>query len=202
MQFKNLLTKENRRNKINIYKDIGPVAIIDTETTGINPLIHEVVEFAGIRVEKDGTESTFHTYIRPKNMNPDFVEGPYKEIVAQQFEKRRHLFESARPITEVYSGILNFLNGTILIGHNIAFDEYMLNANLYKAGIDKMVPYNKIDTKALAIEHLFPKGLKSASLDTVRKFLNLSSDGAHTAMKDVEDTKLLFETLWRRSRLD
>ena len=181
-----------------LYEDIGPVAIIDTETTGINPLVSEVVEFAGIRVEKDGTESTFHTYIRPKNMNPEFAEGPYKEIVAQQFEKRRHLFESAKPMTEVYSEILSFLKGTILIGHNVAFDEYMLNADFYKSGIDKRVPYNKIDTKALAVEHLFPKGLKSASLDPVRKFLNISSDGAHTAMKDVEDTKLLFELLWRQ----
>ena len=47
------------------------------------------------------------------------------------------------------------------------------------------------------MEHLFPLGLKRASLDSVRGFLGWSMESAHTAMKDTEDALTLFDLLWR-----
>ena len=44
----------------------------------------------------------------------------------------------------------------------------------------------------LAYEHLVPFGLTILSLDDIRRFLGWDLEGAHTAMKDVEDAQRLY----------
>ncbi len=80
----------------------------------------------------------------------------------------------------------------MIVGHNVGFDLDFLNAGIERAGLKIRLPYNKIDTVTLAYEHLVPKGLKKLSLDTIRGFLKLSTDGAHTALVDVQQTRLVY----------
>ena len=42
------------------------IVFLDTETTGLDPLRAEVIEFAAIRKNADGTETRFHTLICPQ----------------------------------------------------------------------------------------------------------------------------------------
>lgn len=41
----------------------APIAAIDTETTGLDPVFDQIWEFAAIRREPDGTESTLHLFL-------------------------------------------------------------------------------------------------------------------------------------------
>lgn len=41
----------------------APLVILDTETTGLDPVLDEIWEFAGIRREPDGTERELHLFI-------------------------------------------------------------------------------------------------------------------------------------------
>jgi len=173
-----------------------PLAFVDVETTGLDPNVAEIIEIAVIRENTDGTIQKLHYLIKPQSLN---LADPHAlEINGFAADPKR--WDSAPLLSDVGDSIVDILIGCILVGHNVSFDEAMIKANLTRAGIDiSRVPYHKIDTVTLVLEWLFPLGLRSASLDRVREFLRWSKEGAHTAEKDVEDTRRLFRLLWRLS---
>lgn len=169
------------------------LAIIDTETTGLDAKTSVVLEFAAIILDNGVKVTRYETKIKPTEQELLYAHP-------KALEKNGYTDEAwadAPTVEEVAYDIITLLDGCTLVGHNVAFDETMLKAHFASHGIKGRIPHHKIDTITLTYEHLTPLGLKSASLDRVRDFLGWSKDGAHTAMKDVEDTKRLFDLLWR-----
>lgn len=168
-------------------------AVIDTETTGLVPGEAVVIEFALV-VLCDGVELVrWVTKIKP-------TEDEIKRAHPKALEINGYTPEAwadAPSLSDVAPYIIERLEGCVLVGHNVAFDEQMLKAHFASHGIRANIPYRKIDTQVLVMEHLFPLGLNRAALDSVREFLGWSKEGAHTAMKDVEDTIRLFRLTWR-----
>lgn len=170
-----------------------PLCFIDTETTGLDPAISEVIEVAITRREPDGQESHYYTLVAPQRIE----DASPKALELNGYNNDPSRWEEAPTLKEVGPTILAFLEGGILVGHNVSFDERMLAENLKRAGVAGRIPYHKIDTVTLVYEHLFAQGLEWASLDAVRRFLGWSTAGAHTAQQDVADTMRLFDLLWR-----
>lgn len=169
------------------------LAIIDTETTGLDLQTSVVLEFAAIVVD-DGVEvARYETKIKPTDQELQYAHPKALEVNGYTDEA----WADAPTIEQVAPDIVALLDGCTLVGHNVSFDEGMLKAHFAAYGIEAKIPYKKIDTVTLAYEHLTPLGLKSVSLDRIREFLGWSKAGAHTAMKDVEDTKQLFNLLWQ-----
>lgn len=171
------------------------IAFIDTETTGLDPDAHEVIEYAIIRVNPAGEETLrWETKIKPSN-----IESAHpKALEVNGYTEEA--WADAPSMAEVGHAIADGLENCVLVGHNVAFDETMLKSSLKRAGINRRIPYHKVDTVTLAYEHLVPEGLESLSLDNIRKFLGWSAEGAHTAMKDVEDAMRLYRELTGRHR--
>ena len=177
------------------YMGLGlPICFIDTETTELDVLIGEVIEVAMIRVEPDGTETTYYTRIKPERIE----DAHPKALEVNGYSANSELWDDAPLMSEVGGDILAFMGGAVICGHNVSFDENMLNINLKKAGVPGKVPYHKIDTVTLAYEHLLPLGLPRVSMDPIRDFLGISQEGAHTATKDAQDVKRVFERTFRR----
>lgn len=170
-------------------------AIIDTETTGLDPQTSTVLEFAAIIVDNGVgvVLMEYETKIKPTEQELQAAHPKALEVNGYTDEA----WADAPTVEQVAYDIITLLDGCALVGHNVSFDENMLKATFKKHGVEGRIPYHKIDTVTLAYEHLTPLGLKSVSLDRIREFLGWSKDGAHTAMKDVEDTRRLFELLWR-----
>ena len=169
------------------------IVFLDTETTGLDSLRAEVIEFAAVKVYPDGTEEALYFLIRPERIE----DAEPKALEVNGYAKAPERWATAPTMADVGDQIAEFLRGTVLCGHNVSFDEAMLNANLQRSGIKKRVPYHKVDTTALAYEHLVPLGLPGLSLDKIRDFLDWDKEGAHTAMKDVRDTQRLYNLLAR-----
>jgi len=172
------------------------LAFLDTETTGLNPNVHEIIDFAVIVVEGDKILNTYQTKIKPQRLD----QADPKALEINGFKEEDWL--SAPSITEVGPRIAELLQGCTLVGHNVSFDEAILKQNLQRANVPYSIPYHKIDTVTLAFEHLKPLGLKRVSLDAIREFLGWSKEGSHTAMCDAEDAKRLFDLTWRMSTVN
>lgn len=162
------------------------LAFIDTETTGLDPDLNDVIEFAVIRVTPEGGEKRWQTKIKPENIETAHPKA--LEVNGYTEEK----WADAPSMADAGPTIVEILRNSVLVGHNVSFDEAMLKANLKRAGVSGRIPYHKVDTVTLAYEHLVPYGLESLSLDNIRKFLGWSLEGAHTAMQDVEDARKLY----------
>ena len=172
-------------------------AIIDTETTGLDPARSAILEIAIIVWEDGRRAERFHTKIKPTDAELSLAQRRALEI--NGYASRPQDWDDAPTFVEVAPEIARLLDGCTPVGHNVQFDIGMLRANLKRHGFRGRVPYPAIDTITLVMEHLFPLGLERASLDSVREFLRWSSVGAHTAAKDAEDTLALFRLLWRAS---
>lgn len=168
--------------------------ILDTETTGLDPQQHEILEFC-LYFPYSGV--VYKSKVKPKhieNAHPKALEvNGYKP---EEWQNAPH-FES------VVEPLCKMLYGHIVVGHNVQFDLNMIKGQIAKMspeskeGKKLYVPYHCIDTVTLAQEHLVPMGLESVSLDNIRKFLGFSKLNAHTAEKDVKDTHRLFRLLFR-----
>ena len=169
------------------------ICFLDTETTGLNPRYAEVIEVAVIRREHDGKETRFHTLIKPERIE----DAHPKALEINGYAADPSRWDDAPTMEEIGPKIADFTRGSVICGHNIAFDEGMIAANFRRSGVRRRIPIQKIETMTLAWEHLVPLGLKRVGLDAIRDFLGWSKDGAHTAMKDTEDVLRLFDLLWR-----
>ncbi len=173
------------------------LAFIDTETTGLDPSKQEIIEIAILVVNEGRVVDKFESKIRPQRIE----DASKKALEINGYAANPEAWASAPTMEEVGPLIVKMLEGCTLVGHNVSFDEGFLTQNLKRAGIEGKLPYHKIDTVVLAMEHLKPLGLKKVSLDSIRDFLGWSKEGAHRAMKDVEDCRKLFDLCWRMSLL-
>jgi len=173
------------------------LAFLDTETTGLNPNDHEVIEIA-IIVEEEGKEDrAFHSLILPERL----ARAQPEALRINGYASAPERWEAAPRMAEVGAEIETLLKGAILVGHNVGFDASMLDSSMRRVGLDPRLPYHRIDTVTLAHEHLRPLGLQKLSLDSIRDFLLWSREGAHTAMKDAQDARRLYHLLLRANPL-
>ena len=174
-----------------------PLAFIDTETTGLDASVHEVIEVAIIKEHPDGRVYRWETLIRPKS-----IEAAHpRALEVNGYADAPERWDTAPYFEDVAEEIAQRLRGCVLVGHNVGFDLGFLQADLQKAGLKLGLPYHKVDTVTLAHEHLVPCGLESLSLDKIRKFLQWDSEGAHTAMKDAEDARRLYHLCNRSGKI-
>jgi DNA polymerase III alpha subunit (gram-positive type) len=173
------------------------LAFIDTETTGLDPVVHEVIEIAVIRVRPGGGVDRYHTRIKPEHL--EVAEDVALEV--NGYAANPSLWDDAPLLKDIASDLAMFLAGCILVGHNVSYDEAMLKGVFKRAGVPLSIPHRKIDTITLCYEHLYPMGLDSVGLDSVREYLGWSLEGGHTAMRDVEDAMRLYYLLNQASAL-
>lgn len=192
----------------------APVVWCDIETTGLDPVTAEIIEFAGIRFEDGKEVNRLELKIKPRFIKdpPMEFKDVYRNFDAKVWAKNvQHAlkingytpeaWEAAGAVTydEGIPIIAKFLKGATAVGgHNVSFDAAFIDYAvtdlapvLDDDGKIISLPYHKIDTVALAYEHLVPLGLNKVSLSKpggLCTFLNIPTDNAHTAMADIEMT--------------
>lgn len=153
--------------------------VLDTETTGLDPDAgHRLVEIAGLELVNHVTTGRhFQQYLNPERDMPEEafrVHGLSEEFLA------------GFPVfPEVARTLLDFLGDSRLVIHNADFDLKFLNAELDRAGLDRLSAERATDTVALA-RRRFPGA--QVSLDALcRRFeIDNSTRTLHGALLDCE----------------
>ena len=160
-----------------------PLAFIDVETTGRNPLIHEIVEIAILVGDVE-----YHSHVRPRRLD-----------LAEPWSLEHLTFRLDAPAWEdIEDEVVRLLEGTLLCGHNVAFDEWFITSMLARTGAGRRIPYHKIDTVTLAIERLGHE-LESVSLAPVARSLGVVQHAAHTALDDARVAREVYRRLTLRA---
>jgi DNA polymerase-3 subunit epsilon len=150
--------------------------ILDTETTGIDPRDHRVIEIGCLEIEDFiPTGRTFHRYINPDRAieaEAERVHGISNAMVADKPRFR-----------EVCDELLDFFGDAVLIAHNAAFDRGFVNAELRRIGRDAPPEHRWVCTLQLA-QKRYP-GMHN-SLDALcrRYNVSLSERDKHGALLD------------------
>ncbi len=162
--------------------------VIDTETTGARPGPDRVIELAGVHVRGGQLLESFQSLIHPRRSLPSFI--------VQFTGIQPEMLTDAPPAEEVLPAFLTFIEGSILVGHNISFDLSFLSYEAQLAGYG--FPLEGLDTIMLA-RRLVPD-LRRFKLDLVANHLGISVVDRHRALGDATVTAEVFVEMLTRAR--
>lgn len=155
----------------------------DLETTGLNPVKHEIIEIGAIRFKDNIPVEIFHTYIKPRRKISDRItkiNGITNEMV-----------ESSPSIEHILPKFIDFIGDDVLVAHNAEFDmEFMLDrlCNLgYKKIKNKVIDTLKLSRqKVREYDSDRDKNVKleSYSLEYMKDRFFLSDIPSHNAIDD------------------
>ncbi len=153
--------------------------VLDTETTGLDPSSGDrIVEIGAVELLNHlPTGKVYHQYINPER---DMPQGAFDvHGLSAEFLSDKPVFKA------IASGFLEFVAGSKMIIHNVAFDMKFLNAELDWIGFSKLPPIQAIDTLDMARKR-FPGAQNS--LDALCRRFGVDNSGRekHGALLDSE----------------
>ncbi|WP_370770193.1 ATP-dependent RecD-like DNA helicase [Eubacterium ramulus] len=168
-----------------INKYTPDYVIFDLETTGISPNYDEVIEISALKVKGGEVVDEFNTLVNPGRKIPfgaTKVNGITNAMVAE-----------APAFSHVLAEFLDFAEGLVLVGHNIArFDMKFIwrDAEQYFGEIPQN---NYVDTLQVARKYL-PK-MDHHRLVDLAEYYGISSEGAHRALNDCYMNQKVYECM-------
>ena len=162
--------------------------VLDTETTGLRPGPNRVIEIAGIRMRGGEVIDSFQSLVNPNRRLPPFIvqfTGITQEMVA-----------GAPGAEQIFPDFLQFIEGAILVGHNVGFDIGFLSYEAQLLGY--AFPIDGLDTIPLA--RRFLPGLRRFKLDVVAGHLKIPMVNRHRALGDAKVTAAIFMKLLNLAR--
>lgn len=162
-------------------KELFPVVVIDTETTGFSSFKDSLIEIAAVRFIAGEQKETFSTFVNPMKPLPTFI----KQLT--------HITDddvATAPTPRIALRKLHeFLNPEdVIVCHNAPFDLGFINEKSKTFSYSKLTNYY-LDTVELS--RIFFPQLKSHNLETMTKFFAIELE-AHRAINDAIATGRLF----------
>lgn len=157
---------------------------LDLETTGLDPVLDEIIEVCAIRYEKGAPVDRFETLVKPEDEIDEFITeltGITNEMVA-----------GAPTFGEVAKRFLKFVGNDIIVGHNISFDiAFLYDALEEYEGV--VFGNDYVDTMRMS-RRLFPEE-KHHRLEDLRERLLSGGKVEHRASSDAECAAACYEAL-------
>jgi DNA polymerase III subunit epsilon len=153
--------------------------VLDTETTGLDPLDgHRLVEVGCVElVNRIPSGQTFHAYFNPERGMP--AEAFAVHGLSEEFLKDKAFF------AEAADDLIAFLADAPLVIHNAVFDLGFLNAELERAGRPLIARERLVDTLLIA-RRKHPGGSNRLDDLCVRYAIDNSRRTKHGALLDAE----------------
>ena len=161
-----------------------PFVALDLETTGARAGTSKITEVGAVRIEGFRVVGTFHSLVNPQRPIPPMIThitGITQAMVA-----------GAPRIEQIIPGLLEFLEGAVIVAHNAAFDVGFLNYELQRLK-GRRLGEGAIDTLPLA--RLLAPGLPNYRLGTVAEALGAPVAACHRALADAQAAGHVFITL-------
>ncbi len=166
--------------------DALPVVILDTETTGLDVTKDRIVSVGAVRM---------HGRIAYPHVTMDRLVDPGTPIPAPSTAVHGitdAMVAGAPGFADLHGDLVGFLEGCVLVGHNIGFDRALLSAECARSGLSWPEPPT-LDTGHVAAA-LFPD-MTDLSLDAIAERVGVETRGRHTALGDCLVTAELFARL-------
>ena len=108
-------------------------AVIDTETTGLDPESCRLLQVAVVVARGDGTiERQWSSYVRGRHWRPGRLGAWHIHGIT-----RRHL-ATGRPLAEVLATVADMSRGATVLAHNAPFDLGFLRAEARRVGVEPL----------------------------------------------------------------
>ena len=174
------------------------LTVLDTETTGLDSDIHEIIQIATISYVVSAEGDRYVTKKFEKKINPEKLHTA-SERALQVNGFTLEEWKGSPNAIDVLPEVKQIIEGSdILIGQNLIFDLKFINEISHRNNIEppSFPPY--IDTKSIADRLVRANWLQRSGMDYLVEHYKVQVEGrAHTALVDCERTMLVFDELMR-----
>jgi DNA polymerase-3 subunit epsilon len=167
--------------------DLSPLSqlsytVFDTETTGLQPATDEIISIGAVRIVNGRLlqQETFDRLMKPRgaiSAESTAIHGVTNTMVAGQ-----------PPIENVMPQFYRFVEDSVLIAHNAAFDMRFLQAQEARTGVSFTQPV--LDT--LLLSQVIHPHQEPHTLEAIAARLGVTVIGRHTALGDAIVTGEVF----------
>jgi DNA polymerase-3 subunit epsilon len=163
--------------------------VVDLETTGGSPNQCEITEIGAVKLRGGECLGRFDTLV-----NPGVPIPPMITVLTGITES---MVMPAPRIAEVLPQLLEFLGGSVIVGHNVRFDVSFLDAACERFGYPRL-SQRRVDTIGLA-RRLVRDEVPNLKLATLARYLRVPTEPVHRAMADAQATAEVLHTLLERA---
>jgi DNA polymerase-3 subunit epsilon len=160
-------------------------AVVDVETTGGSPTTAALTEIAAAKYQGGECLGEFQSLVDPG--------GPVPPLISLLTGITDDMVRDAPPVSAVLPSLLEFVHGSVIVGHNVRFDLAFLDAALLDSGYESL-GNTTVDTLALA-RRLVRPDVPNCKLRTLAATLHLEHVPSHRALDDVRATADLLHRL-------
>jgi DNA polymerase-3 subunit epsilon len=165
-------------------------AVVDLETTGGAPESCGITEVGALKFRGGECLGTFHTLVNPGAPIPTFVSALTGITEA--------MVVPAPGVAEVLPSLLEFLRGTVIVGHNVPYDLAFLDAALDAHGYPGLGAHRRVDTLGIA-RRLVRDETTDLRLATLAHHLRVPTTPTHRALDDARATAEVLHALLERA---
>lgn len=167
----------------------GQVVVFDVESTGLNVYSDRIVQIAAARIGGNGEElSRFERFLRPGVPVGD-------SALVHGFDDNFLEREGGDP-GEALRDFLEYSRGGVVVGHNVGYDQAILQWELRRHGLEQPRWAGVYDTLDLA--RRFVPELGNHKLATLAEHFETRHRPTHNAMDDILATGEILAELYRR----
>lgn len=176
---------------------VADLVFIDTETTGLDPRKHELLELAIVRVKQDwsGEKPIFtvtdewSAKVRPENIQS--ADPASLRVNGYSASGWNHSIQ----LPEALAEFIKRTEGAIMVAHNVAFDAGFIDTYLAVHGMPNKMHYHRLDTVSMAYAKLHNTDVTRYSLAELCKHFGIVNENSHTALADARACFELFKSL-------
>jgi DNA polymerase III epsilon subunit family exonuclease len=169
---------QSRRKEPDLSMLPNQFVVLDIETTGLDPLRHEIIEIGAVKVNRDSNNHpTYQALIKPS-------ERISKKITQITGITQNMIDKDGEDIESVLKEFIGFIGDLRLVAYNAKFDMAFLRTAAKKYSLK----INNPSSCALKMARRAWPGLKSYRLTDLANKGGLSTKGSHRALKDCELT--------------
>lgn len=156
----------------------------DTETTGFDRVSDYVIEIGAVRFDKNGLkDKPFSALIKPPIAIPSII----TQLTGITYED----VKDAKSEEEVLPSFLEYIEGSVLVAHNVHFDLCFINAALSRAGLP-LITGSACDTLTMA-KRVWPSLAKGGyKLPALADMCAIDKGHSHRATDDAATCAMLF----------
>lgn len=193
----------------------GELVVFDTETTGLDVGVDEVIQIAARKLKSGHCVETLTLFLETKREIPKML-GNIPNPMVEEYEAAKQRGE-VLPAEAAFRKFLAFVGDATVVGHNVEYDVNIVNAQ-YAVMMDQMRVFNDADgmrpwfekrfdtlrlsyalERAICQDAGIPR-LRSHKLKDLIRLLNIEGTNSHKADDDVAATEGLLARLYEIAR--